>query len=772
LNRLLERLGGFCARRHWIVIIAWVIILGGLVAAKNAFGGDYVNNYTVPGSESQNGLNRLNDTFSQQGGYAGQIVYHARHGMVSADKSAVNQATSNLSKLPHVLKAVSPFSSASAGAVSKDGTIAYTSVSWSVNPYSLQTSYLNRLNRAVAPARNAGLQVEYGNGAGEIGQTNSDKTSEIIGLACALVLLLFMFGSVIAAAMPLLSAIFSVLAGLSLLGLLAAAITFPTTAPTIATLLGLGVAVDYGLFLVARHREQLDTGMDVLTSASQAEGTSGAAIVVAGSTVVISILGLYIAGVSFVGALGLAAAVVVALTMLAALTLVPAFMGVARENVRALRARVRAHKTGVSTQEEARQTAAATHEQHEQSAFARWGRKVSEHPWPWAVASVVVLLALAIPLLSIRLGQPDNGTNPTSDSNRRAYDLLTTGFGVGSNGPLSVVVKLPNESSSATSSLLKTMQSNVSATKGVASVGPAAVNSAATTAVFNVVPTTRPQATATASLVTTLRDTVLPKSHVTTYVTGTTAGQLDFTDRITGRLVWLILAVIAIAFVLLTMAFRSVVIATKAAILNLLSIGAAYGVIVAIFQYGWGASLIGVHTTLPIPAYVPMLVFCIVFGLSMDYEVFLLSRVHEAWVMTRDAHRSVAIGIGGTARVITTAAAIMVVVFASFVLNSDPTVKMLAIGMAFAVLIDASLVRMILVPSVMSLLGEHAWWMPSWLEPVVPRLQLEGSVAASAGAASVPSAAAADAGPSRAATSRPAGQAERRTAGKRADRGR
>ena len=490
--------------------------------------------------------------------------------------------------------------------------------------------------------------------------------------------------------------------------------------------------MDYGLFLVARHREQLDAGMDPVASAARAEGTSGAAIVVAGGTVVVSILGLYVSGVAFVGSLGLASAIVVAITMLAALTLVPAFMGVAGENVRSLHARVRARRAGLTAREQAAQTAAATQDQHEHSAFARWGRKVSERPWPWAVASVAVLVVLAIPLFSITLGQPDNGTNPTSESSRRAYDLISQGFGVGVNGPLAVVVKLPNQSSSDNQSLLSTMQKNVAATSDVASVTPAQVNSAGTTAVFNVIPGTRPQAKDTENLVHQLRDDVLPKSHVTSYVTGTTAGTVDFSERITSRIIWLILVVVAIAFILLTVAFRSVVIAAKAAVLNLLSIGASYGVIVAIFEWGWGASLIGLHTTLPIPAYVPMLMFAIVFGLSMDYEVFLLSRVHEAWVATRDAHRSVAIGIGGTARVITTAAAIMVVVFASFVLDTDPTVKMLAIGMAFAVLIDASLVRMILVPSVMALLGEHAWWMPGWLEPVVPHLQLEGSAAGAA----------------------------------------
>jgi RND superfamily putative drug exporter len=747
MSLLLEGLAGFAARRHWAVIIGWLVILGGLLGARHAFGGEYVNNYTVSGSGSAAGLDVLNGTFPDQGGYGGQIVFRARSGTVAAQQAAVSQATTDVAGLPDVIKAVSPFSSSGSGAVSKDGTIAYATVSWRVNPDTLDSAYLDKLDAAVAPATKAGLQVEYGAGAGEIGQRTSDLKSEVIGLACALVLLLFMFGSLVAAAIPLLSAIFSVGAGLSLLGLLAAASTFPTTAPTIATLLGLGVAVDYGLFLVARHREQLDSGMDVVSSAKHAAGTSGAAIVVAGSTVVVSILGLYIAGVAFVGSLGLAAALVVAVTMLAALTLVPAFMGAVKGNVRALSARIRARTAGISAQEQAALTATATLEQHERSAFARWGRRVSARPWPWAVLSVAMLVVLAIPLLSITLGQPDNGTNPVSDSSRRAFDLLSQGFGVGVNGPLTVVVKLPDQSSSASSSLLSSMQSDISKTAGVASVTPAAVNSAGTTAVFNVIPATRPQAAATTNLVSTLRDNVLPKEHATSYITGTTAGTADFTQRITHRIVWLILAVVVISYLLLTTAFRSVVIATKAAILNLLSIGAAYGVIVAIFQWGWGASLIGLHTTLPVPAYVPMLVFCIVFGLSMDYEVFLLSRVHEAWLATGDPHRSVAIGIGATARVITTAAAVMVVVFTSFVLSPDPTVKMLAIGMAFAVLIDASLVRMILVPSVMALLGSRAWWLPRWLEPMVPSLQLEGSTTPEH--ASAPGGAPAPAGPAR-----------------------
>ncbi|MGZ4581766.1 MAG: MMPL family transporter, partial [Nocardioidaceae bacterium] len=429
-------------------------------------------------------------------------------------------------------------------------------------------------------------------------------------------------------------------------------------------------------------------------------------------------------GLAFIGALGLAAALVVVVTMISALTLVPAFMGLARENVRALTARVRAHKEGLTAQEQAAETAAATHEQHEHSAFARWGRMVSSHPWPWGVASVVLLVFLAIPLLSLRLGQLDNGTNPKSDSSRRAYDLVTQGFGVGQNGPLTVVLKMPKGAN--TQSVVQDATTKLTAAHDVASVSPANVNSAGTVAVLNVIPKTNPQAEATTNLVTDVRDTVLPGIHAKGYVVGTVAGYYDFTNKVASRMIWLILAVVLLSMVLLGIAFRSVVIPLKAAVLNLLSVGAAYGVVIAVFQFGWGSSLIGIDQHLPIPAFVPMMMFAIVFGLSMDYEVFLLSRVHEAWLHLGDAHRAVAVGIGSTARVITTAASIMVVVFTSFVLNSDPTVKMLAIGMAAAVLIDASVVRMVLVPSVMSILGARAWYMPRWLQRVVPNLELEG----------------------------------------------
>jgi RND superfamily putative drug exporter len=505
-------------------------------------------------------------------------------------------------------------------------------------------------------------------------------------------------------------------------------VTLPTTAPTVATLLGLGVAIDYGLFLVARHREQLDDGMGVIDSAGRSASTSGAAVVVAGGTVVIAILGLYVSGVPFVGALGLSAALVVAITIIAALTLVPAFLGFAKQSVRSREERKHAGHgdAGSLDPELLAQERAAREQAHEQSAFARWGRMVSNRPWPWAIVTSALLVVLTIPLFSIQLGQLDAGTDPTTDSSRRAYDLIAEGFGPGANGPLTVVVSLPKQSSTANQQLLTSLSTKLGKLDDVQGVAPASVNSKGTTATINVLPKTTPQDAKTQTLVDNVRTNVLAKQSEPTYLVGTTAGYADFTEKVSQRMPWLIGAVVLLALLLLTAAFRSLAIGIKAAIMNLLSVGAAYGVIVAIFQWGWGSSLVGIEETVPIPSFVPMLMFAIVFGLSMDYEVFLISRVHEAWLATRDSHRAVAIGIGATARVITTAASIMVVVFTSFVLSTDATVKMLAVGMAVAVLIDATVVRMILVPAVMTLLGSRAWWMPAWLDRITPNFELEG----------------------------------------------
>ncbi|MEV0797440.1 MMPL family transporter [Kribbella sp. NPDC050281] len=735
MHVFLDRLGRGAARFHWFVIAGWLVAVVGLFVLRAAFGGTYVNNYTVPGSESSAGLTILNKDFSTAGGYSGSIVFHAKSGTVSEQSDAVKTSMAAVGKLPDVVSAVDPLATSSTTYISKDGTVVNAPVSFSVVPASLDSSYLDKLDAAVQPARAAGLEVEYGGGAGQIGKQADDALSEAIGLALALLLLFLMFRSIVASALPLVAAIFSVGGGLAILGLLAAVKDFPVSAPTVATLLGLGVAIDYGLFMVSRHREQLDDGQGVEESVGRTESTSGAAILVAGGTVVIAILGLYVSGVPFVGALGLSSAIVVAVTVLAALTLIPAMLGLAKFLV--LNRKDRQHlveeqelEAGLEDEVAVAEHRAEERERrdikHEQSAFARWGRKVSDRPWPYGIVATLVLLVLAIPLLSMNLGQLDAGTDPEQDSSRKAYDLVAQGFGPGANGPLTVVVQLPSESSTDKQTLLNGLASTLQKTSGVAAVQPPSLNSSGTTAIINVIPTTSPSAAETEDLVNRIRDDVLSGQQEPTYVVGTTAGYVDFTEKVAGRMLWLIGAVVLLAFLLLTVAFRSLLIGIKAAILNLLSVGAAYGVIVAVFQWGWGSSLVGIDEKVPIPSFVPMLMFAIVFGLSMDYEVFLLSRVHEAWIATKDSHRAVAIGIGATARVITTAAAIMIVVFLSFVLDDDPTVKMLAVGMAVAVLIDASIVRMVLVPSVMTLLGDRAWWLPRWLDRIVPDIQLEG----------------------------------------------
>ncbi len=735
MHAFLDRLGRGAARFHWFVIAGWLVLVVGLFVLRSAFGGTYVNNYTVPGSESSAGLNILNKDFATAGGYSGSIVFHAKTGTVSEQADAVKTSMAAVAKLPDVVSAVDPLATSQTAYISKDGSIVNAPVSFSVVPASLDSSYLDKLDAAVQPARAAGLQVEYGGGAGQIGKQADDTLSETIGLALALLLLFLMFRSIVAAGLPLIAAIFSVGGGLAILGLLAAVKDFPVSAPTVATLLGLGVAIDYGLFMVSRHREQLEDGIGVEESAGRTESTSGAAILVAGGTVVIAILGLYVSGVPFVGALGLSSAIVVAVTVLAALTLIPAMLGLAKFLV--LNRKDRHHlveerelEAGLPDEQAVAEHRAEEREQrdlkHEQSPFARWGRKVSDRPWPYGIAATLVLLVLAIPLLSMNLGQLDAGTDPAADSSRKAYDLIAQGFGPGANGPLTVVVQLPSESSTDKQTLLTGLTSTLQKTAGVAAVQPATMNSAGTTAIITVIPTTSPSSAETEDLVNRIRDDVLAGQQEPTFVVGTTAGYVDFTEKVAGRMLWLIGAVVLLAFLLLTVAFRSLLIGVKAAILNLLSVGAAYGVIVAVFQWGWGSSLVGIDEKVPIPSFVPMLMFAIVFGLSMDYEVFLLSRVHEAWIATNDSHRAVAIGIGATARVITTAAAIMIVVFLSFVLDDDPTVKMLAVGMAVAVLIDASIVRMVLVPSVMTLLGDRAWWLPDWLDRIIPDIQLEG----------------------------------------------
>jgi RND superfamily putative drug exporter len=485
-------------------------------------------------------------------------------------------------------------------------------------------------------------------------------------------------------------------------------------------MIGLGVGIDYSLFVITRHRENLADGLDVVDSIGRTNATAGQSVLFAGTTVVIAICGLALAGVPFVASLGFATAVVVAVAVCAALTLMPALLGLVGRHINSWELPWTKRRQAEVRAGDARPTF-----------WARWADRVGRRPWPYLVVSLIALLALAAPLVSIRLGQTDAGTLPKSSTQRQAYDLLSQGFGPGFNGPLSIVVELPAPADQA---VMPRLLPAVSADRDVATVSPPVLSPSGKTALVTAVPKTAPQDAATTALVHRLRDSVLPAatrgSGATALVTGSTAVFIDLSARIASRLPVFIAVVVALSFILLMVVFHSIFVPLKAAVMNVLSICAAYGVVVAVFEWGWGKGLIGLHQTVPIVSFVPMMMFAILFGLSMDYEVFLLSRIRERWMATGDSHRSVVEGLASTARVITSAAVIMVSVFASFLLVDDPTVKMIGLGLAVAVLVDATLIRMVLVPATMTLLGAANWWLPKSLDRVLPHIDFEDGAGA------------------------------------------
>ena len=694
-----------------LVLLAWLVLLAGVTLGHRALGGAYSDDFSLPGTPAQQGAALLQAHLPAAGGQTGQLVFTG--GALAADKAAIEQAVANVSHLPHVLSASDPLAAAT---TAEDGRTAYSTVHFSVNPQTLGQSYVSTVDQAVAPARAAGVSVDYGGQLGAAAQPKGgDARSELIGIAAALVVLLIGFGSVYAAGLPVVSALAGAFGGLGLLGMLAAATTFATVSPTLAIMIGLGVGIDYALFLATRHRQLVMDGADPADAAGRALATSGQAVLIAAGTVVIALLGLYASGIVFIGKLGLAAGLTVAVAALGAVTIVPALLGLAGRGIDRLRVR--------------RRPAAEASAEH--AGWQDYAERIGRHPWLTLIAGTAVLAVLAIPFFSMQLGHVDAGANPPSYTSKQAYDAISAGFGPGANGPLTVVAALrPGTSAPDRQSLAAALGSALAAAPDVASVTPVQATPDGAVLYATVQPRTGPQAGGTDQLMNTLQHQVLPatlaKAGAAGYVTGSLAGQLQFRDEVSSRLPVIIVVVIGAAFVLLLLTFRSPVLAVKAAILNLLSIGAAYGVVVAVFQWGWGSSLLGVSEKVPVESYVPMMMFAIVFGLSMDYEVFLLSRVREAWLRTGDNHASVAHGLAATARVISCAALIMTSVFFSFLLSASPVVKMLALGLGASILIDASVIRLLVVPATMFLLGGYNWWVPSWLDRILPHLDPEG----------------------------------------------
>jgi putative drug exporter of the RND superfamily len=727
----LRRLGEWSARHFVIVIVAWLVALVALQTLNKTHGGEYSDNFSLPNAQSQQGLDVLKQHDPAAGGYSSQIVLHDDKASLTSLSSQMSTTVGDLQKLPHVLAVQNPLSGTGSsaqssqgqnqpnvGPLSSDGKTGYITVRFDVQPSTLDDSYLDGVDDAVQPLKSAGAQVEYGGPLGELARPAADdRVSELIGFAVAIVVLLVGFGSVIAAGVPLVTALISVIGGLACLGLLAAAFTFATVSPTLATMIGLGVGIDYALFLITRHRQNLMDGKDPVRAAGQAAATSGRAVLVSGTTVIIALIGLYASGVSFIGKLGLAAAVTVVSAVAGALTLVPALLGLIGKRIDRYHLRRPVAEAGADGE-------AA------EGTWHRYAQRVERHPWRYLAAGVTTVVVLAIPVFSLQLGHIGDGADPTSYTDRRAYDLMTDAFGPGSNGPLTVVIDQTGVSDSQRSSLASKAQKDLADTPDTAAVTPLTPTKDGDVLVATVYSKESPQSATTTDLTNRLVDDTLPDAVAGTdakgYVTGTTAAQVDFRDIVSSRLPLIIGVVVALAFLIILAVFRGLLVALKAAVLNVLSIAASYGVVVAVFQWGWGGPALGVHGKVPIESYVPMMMFAIIFGLSMDYEIFLLSRVHEAWLRTSDAKAAVAHALEITARVISCAALIMVSVFAAFVVSDNIVVKMLGLGLAVSVLIDATVVRLLMVPAVMTLMGAHAWWTPRWLDRVLPHIDAEG----------------------------------------------
>jgi RND superfamily putative drug exporter len=709
MSSFLYRLGQAAARHRWRTLGIWIAAVVAIFVVGSALGGKFSDDFKLPDSESQRAYDLLAERYPAASGTSAYVVFHATGGPLEGQADAVTSALDTIASQPHVLSVTDPFETP--GTLSPDGTIGYAQVAYDQPAVDLGVEPFDRLQSALDDVRSPALDVEIGGEYASWGTQPSTGSSELIGLLAAMIILLIAFGSVVAMGLPIGTAVIGLTTGTGLTLILASFASVPEFATILSSMIGLGVGIDYALFIVTRYRQNLHDGMDPLHAIGLASATAGQAVVFSGIMVSIALLGLWISGIAFVGMMATAAAIVVLVAVVAAVTLLPAFLGFAGNAIDKLSVHRRR-----TTEEEL---------EGKETMWSRWGHEVERHPWRYFVSAALVLLVLGIPLFSMKLGFPDDGTAPKSETRRLAYDLLSEGFGPGFNGPLLLAVELDDP---AALQQLDQLTTAIAATPGVAAVSPPQPNQAGDAAIIQVIPTTSPQDQATPELVRRLRDDTIPGATpegAVVHVGGGTATFIDLSDRITNALPWFIGAVVLLSFLLLMVVFRSILVPLKAAVLNLLSIGAAYGVIVMIFQWGWGRSLLGIDQLIPIVSFVPMMMFAVLFGLSMDYEVFLLSRIREEYLKTRKNVESVVSGISTTARVITSAALIMIAVFLSFVTQPDPVAKMFGIGLAVAVLIDATIVRIVLVPATMVLLGDANWWLPGWLDRILPKMNME-----------------------------------------------
>jgi RND superfamily putative drug exporter len=749
-------------RKH--VVLGWVLLLLVVNVFAQTAGTSYSNNFTLPNSDAQRAADLLQRSFPAQAGDRDQIVFEVGSGSVreAGVRARMSAMFAEVEKLPHVTSVISPYAGAAAGrSISANGRIAFATVVFDEKANLLPKSAPERVVRVARAAARGGrdpIQVELGGQAIEATEQVGFGLSTAVGLLAAIVVLLLTFGSLIAMGLPIVTALFGLGTGLGAIALFTHVVDTPNFSSELAAMIGLGVGIDYALFILTRFREAYATPgptfQNSRESVVQAIDTAGRAVLFAGCTVVIALLGMMLLGVDFLYGVAISASIGVLLVMLASLTLLPALLSMAGARVagggRRARARARAAAhAGTPAAPIAAGAApgtagvAGTGAGGAGTAWLRWSVFVQRRPRTIATVAALAMLLIAGPATALRLGSSDASNDPAGQTTHRAYELLARGFGEGFNGPLLIVAKVPNPKREAAengvlalavehaqSTPVERLRAAIAATPGVVSVTPAKLNSAGEVATITVYPRSSPQAYATTQLVSRLRHTVIPpiaaRTGMTVYVGGVTAGAVDFATTLGHKLPLFIGVVVLLSALLLMIVFRSLVIPLQAAVMNLLSIGASLGVIVAIFQWGWLGSLMGVQKG-PIESFIPVMLFAIVFGLSMDYEVFLVSRMHERWTHTRDSSRAVAEGLALTGRVVTAAAAIMVCVFLSFMLGEDRIIKEFGLSLASAVFLDALIVRCMLLPAVLELVGRVTWSIPARLDRLLPRLNIDGT---------------------------------------------
>ncbi|WP_230195474.1 MMPL family transporter [Streptomyces coriariae] len=729
----LYKLGRLAFRRRHFVALIWVALLtlAGVGAASAPAAG--TTSFSIPGVEAQKAFDLLEQRFpgaSADGG-TGRIVFKAPEGQKmtdAANRATVEKTVDTLGDGSEVVSVTDPFTT---GAVSKDGTVAYTSVKYDAPGMELKDSTRDALEKAGDEARATGLTVDVGGDALQAG-AEPGAIGEVIGLAIAAVVLVITLGSLVAAGLPLLTAIIGVGIGVSTITALAKALDLGDTTSTLALMIGLAVGIDYALFIVSRYRSELAEGRDREEAVGRATGTAGSAVVFAGLTVVIALAGLAVVNVPMLTKMGLAAAGTVVVAVLIALTMIPALLGYAGRRVRAtgekrgstgdMTGEKTGEKTGAGTGEKGRQG-----KQAKPGPGVRWASFVIRRPAAVLLLGVVGLGAIAVPATRLELGLPDDGSQPTSTTQRRAYDLLSEGFGPGFNGPLMIVVDARN--SDDPEAAATTVTDGIKDLKDVATVTPAMFNKAGDTATITVIPGSKPSSTQTEDLVHAIRDQgtdVRADTGAQVLVTGTTAMNIDFSQKLNDALIPYLGLVVGLAFLLLIVVFRSILVPLKAALGFLLSVLAALGAVVAVFQWGWLGGLIGVEETGPIMSMMPIFMVGVVFGLAMDYEVFLVTRMREAYVHGESPSQAIVTGFRHSAKVVAAAAIIMMAVFGGFISSTESMIKMIGFGLAIAVFFDAFIVRMAIVPAVLALLGKKAWWLPKWLDRALPNVDVEG----------------------------------------------